>query len=97
MKKRTNEQSLDQAIDHLVDSLGFREKMDELNITTAWDQVVGGMIARHTVAIRLHRGRLHVKVDSAPLRQELTYMREALCEILNRRAGREVVQEIMLE
>lgn len=97
MKKRSNEQSLEQALGHLVDAFGFREKMDELDITTAWDDVAGAMIARHTVAIRLHRGRLHVKVDSAPLRQELTYMREALREILNRRAGREVVQEIMLE
>jgi predicted nucleic acid-binding Zn ribbon protein len=82
---------------HLIDAFGMREKMDELDITTAWDDVAGPMIARHTKGIRLYRGKLHVKVDSAPLRQELTYMRETLREILNRRAGREVVQEIMLE
>lgn len=96
MKKR-NEQSLGDAIGHLIDATGMREKMDELDITAAWDEVVGGMIARHTVAVRLRRGRLVVKVDSAPLRQELTYMREALKEILNRRAGRPVIREIVLE
>lgn len=81
---------------HLIDAYGMREKMDELDITAAWDNVVGGMVARHTVSLRLRKGRLVVQVDSAPLRQELTYMREALKEILNRRAGREVVQEIVL-
>lgn len=81
----------------LIDAYGLREKMDELDISTAWDQVVGGMIARHTVSVRLRKGRLNVKVDSAPLRQELTFMREALKEILNKRAGRPVVQEIVLE
>lgn len=96
MKKR-NEQSLGEAIRHLVDATGMREKMDELDITSAWDEVVGGMIARHTVLIRLRRGRLTVKVDSAPLRHELSYMREALMEILNRRAGRNVIREIVLE
>ncbi len=96
MKKR-NEQSLGDAIGHLIDATGMREKMDELDITAAWDEVVGGMIARHTVTVRLRRGRLVVKVDSAPLRQELTYMREALKEILNRRAGRAVIREIVLE
>jgi hypothetical protein len=55
------------------------------------------MVARHTVAVRLVRGRLVVKVDSAPLRQELMYMREALKEVLNHRAGRPVVQEIILD
>ena len=31
----------------------MREKMDELDITTAWDDVVGAMVARHTVSVRL--------------------------------------------
>jgi predicted nucleic acid-binding Zn ribbon protein len=84
-------------MDRLIDAFGMREKMDELDITTAWDHVVGPMVARHTVSVRLRRGRLVVRVDSAPLRQELTYMRDALKEVLNRRAGREVVAEIILE
>ena len=81
----------------LIDAFGMREKMDELDITTAWDDVVGPMIARHTMTVRLRKGKLRIRVDSAPLRQELTYMRDALKEILNRRAKREVVQEIVLE
>ncbi len=81
----------------LIDTYGLREKMDELDITTGWDEAVGPMIARHTMTVRLRKGRLNVSVDSAPLRHELTFMREALIEILNKRAGRRVVQEIVLE
>ena len=81
----------------MIDALGMRPKMDELDIATSWDNVVGAMVARHTVSVRLRRGRLHVQVDSAPLRQELGYMRDALKEVLNKRAGREVVHEIVLE
>lgn len=97
MKKRSNEQSLSQAMDQLIDAFGMREKMDELDISTAWDQIVGAMVARHTMSLRLRRGKLVVRVDSAPLRQELSFMREALKEILNRRAGRVVVEEIILD
>ena len=84
-------------MDLFVDAYGLREKMDELDITTGWDEAVGPMIARHTKSVRLGKGKLNVKVDSAPLRHELTFMREALVEILNRRAGRRVVVEIVLE
>jgi len=97
VKKRSNEQSLTEALDHLVDAFGMRERMDELDITTAWDKLVGPMVARHTVTVRLREGRLRVRVDSAPLRHELSYMREALKEVLNHRAGRTVVEEIILE
>ena len=81
----------------IIDAFGMRERMDELDITTAWDKVVGPMVARHTVTVRLKEGKLRVHVDSAPLRHELLYMREALKEVLNKRAGRTVVQEIILE
>lgn len=95
--KRSNEQSLKQAVDHMIDAFGMRQKMDELDIASNWDNVVGGMVARHTVSVRLRRGKLVVRVDSAPLRQELGFMRDALKEILNKRAGKQVVQEIILE
>ena len=94
--KRKNELSLGEAITHLIDAGGMREKMDELDITAWWDEVVGGMIARHTVGINLRRGKLTVRVDSAPLRQELSYMRATLQEILNRKMGRDLVKEIVL-
>lgn len=97
MKKRSNEQSISEAMESLVDAFGMREKMDELNISTAWDEIVGAMVARHTMSLRLRRGKLVVRVDSAPLRQELSFMREALKEILNKRAGRIVVEEIILD
>ena len=80
----------------MIDSFGMREKMDELDIITGWDEIAGPMIARHTISVRLRKGRLHVQVDSAPLRHELSFMREALKELLNRRAGRKVVDEILL-
>lgn len=95
--KRTNESTLGQAIDQLVDSLGLREKLDEKAIASLWDELAGGMVAKHTVAVRLRRGKLHIKVDSAPLRQELTFMREALIKTINARLGRTVVVQVLLD
>lgn len=94
--KRRNEQSLAEVIGQLVDGAGMREKMDELDIASWWDEVAGGMVARHTTGITLRRGKLFIRVDSAPLRQELTYMRATIVEKLNERLGRAVVQEVVL-
>ncbi|MBK9177575.1 MAG: DUF721 domain-containing protein [Flavobacteriales bacterium] len=94
--KRRNEQSLAEVIGRLVDGAGMREKMDELDIASWWDEVVGGMVARHTTGITLRRGKLFIRVDSAPLRHELTYMRATIVEKLNERMARAVVQEVVL-
>jgi predicted nucleic acid-binding Zn ribbon protein len=95
--KRRNEQSLKDALEGLVDAYGLREKLDEQSIASIWDEVAGGMVAKHTVAVKLRRGKLYIKVDSAPLRVELGFMRTALIDILNQRFGRTVVQEMTVE
>lgn len=95
--RRSNETTLKEAMENLVDRYGLREKLDEQSVASLWDDLAGGMVARHTVAIRLRKGKLYIKVDSAPLREELTYMREALMKTINQRLGREVVQKILLD
>ena len=81
----------------MVQDLGLRPKMDELDAISAWDHVAGGMIAKHTRNIRLRHGQLRIRVDSAPLKQELSYQKEGLIKLLNDRLGRVVVKEILLD
>ena len=95
--RRSNEMTLKEAVDRVVDAYGLREKLDQQAVASLWDDLVGGMVARHTVAVKLRKGTLFVKVDSAPLRQELTFMREALAEKVNQRLGRTVVEKVQLD
>lgn len=95
--KRKNDQTVKEAMDRLVDAYGLREKLDEQAVASLWDELAGGMVAKHTVAVRLRRGKLHIKVDSAPLRQELTFMREGLANTINERMGRKVVDQVHLD
>ena len=42
-------------------------------------------------------GKLYIKVARAPLRHELTFMREALKNTVNAQIGRNVVEEVVLD
>lgn len=95
--KRRNERTMQEAIDGLVDAYGLREKLDEQAVTSLWDELAGGMVAKHTVAVKLRKGKLFIKVDSAPLRQELTFMRDGLKATINARMGRVIVEEVHLD
>lgn len=95
--RRSNETTLKEAMERLVDAYGLREKLDEQAVASLWDELAGGMVAKHTVAVKLRKGRLYIKVDSAPLRQELTFMREGLMQAINQRLGRPVVEQVQLD
>jgi len=94
--KRTNEQWLAEVIARLVDGSGMRDRLLALDIAGWWPEVAGPMVARHTTAITLRAGRLTIAVDSAPLRQELTYMRADIAARINERAGKDVVSEVLV-
>jgi predicted nucleic acid-binding Zn ribbon protein len=96
-RRNSNERSLKEALEALVDDYGLRGKLDEQAVRAAWTEVAGEMIARHTMSMALRRGKLTVKVDSAPLREELGFMRTMLMELLNGRFEREVVTEIRID
>lgn len=96
-RRNSNERSLKEALEGLIQDYGLRAKLDEQAIRAAWTDVAGEMIARHTQSLDLRRGKLTVKVDSAPLRQELHFMRTTLVELLNKRFEREVVKEIRID
>ena len=94
--KRSNERSLDEAIVDMIELLGLRERLDEQKVREGWEEVAGRLVARHTRTLRLRDGRLTITVDSAPLRQELGFLRTVMAEQINRRLGREVVREVVV-
>lgn len=80
----------------MIEAYGLREKLDVQELADDWNEVAGDMVARHTKDLALSRGRLVITVDSAPLRQELSYLKEDLIARINERLGREVVREVRL-
>lgn len=70
--------------------------LDEQTAIQAWPEVVGSFIASHTIDLSVKNGVLYVRVDSDALRSELSYSKSLLLKNLNERAGKEVLNEIVL-
>jgi predicted nucleic acid-binding Zn ribbon protein len=90
-----NVTSLGEAIRAILKSYKLDSKFTEAGLVNSWEGVVGPMIASHTVQLRVYKKKLYVKVDSAALRNELTYAREKIKNALNRKAGSKIIDEII--
>lgn len=95
--KNEEEKPLKELIDKMLRSYGLGNKLDEISLIKSWESIVGKMIAKHTTDIYLSGGILHISLDSAPLRQELTYAKSRLVEKLNEHAGKAMVKDIYLK
>ncbi len=71
-------------------------KVAEGKLPDTWRAIVGDRAAELTTQLRLENRILHVRIQSSVLRQELFYQREALKEQINRRAGIQLVNAVII-
>ena len=95
MRRISNELTLKEAIEQLLNAYGMKDRINESRLINSWETVVGAMINRHTLDIHIKRKVLYVKVDSAALRNELSYAKDKLIKNLNKYAGVYVIKEIV--
>ncbi|MFZ4548384.1 MAG: DUF721 domain-containing protein [Bacteroidales bacterium] len=94
--KKSNEILLKDAIEAFLKDNNLQTKLNETKIIGAWEEVTGKLISRHTNQMYIKDRTLFVKVDSAALREELTYQRSKLVKKLNQAAGFEVIEDIKI-
>lgn len=95
--RQSNEQKLGDVIKEIIAEFNLGKKLNEARIIGSWEKIAGTMIARHTVQLRIVNQVLFVEVDSAALRNELTYSREKIRKKLNKIAGEELLKEVVFK
>ena len=94
--KRSNDQPLKDAIREMLDEFHLQERVNELRLRGNWEKIFGKTIARYTQNISVSNGKLYLTVDSASLRQELTFNKAKMIERINESIAPGLVQEIIL-
>lgn len=94
--RNTNEQSLKEVIAEMMHRQKLKGKLTEVRIRDCWEKVMGPTIAQRTLDIQLKNKTLYIKINSAPLKHELSFNLEKLIQLLNDEIGERVLEEIIL-
>jgi len=87
---------LKELVDKMLRAYGLNHQLDEMGLIKNWEQIVGKMIARHTTNIYLKDRVLCISLDSAPLRQELSYVKSSLIQKLNEASAKNLIDDIKI-
>ena len=96
MARRDEEQSLGDALKSFLKRSDLQKGIDQVDLATAWNEVLGPGVASYTEAVRLSGATLYVSLGSSVLREELSLGRSRIIEMLNTHIGREVVEKLVL-
>ena len=94
--RRSKTISLAEAIKDYIREMKLEGKLTEVNLINAWEEIVGKAISSRTGKVYIKDHILYVHLNSSVARNELMMLKEALKEKLNERAGKEVINDIVL-
>jgi predicted nucleic acid-binding Zn ribbon protein len=94
--KREGGHTLKEAIGEFMKSYHLDEKLLQKQLILAWPKVTGRMVANHTEKLTIRKKVLYVKLDSAALRNELSFSREKILKALNNSVRAEVITDIII-
>jgi hypothetical protein len=94
--RRSKTISLAEAVHDYIREMNLGGKLSEVAVINSWEEIVGKAINSRTTKIFIKDHILYVHLNSSVVRNELLMLREALKEQLNKKAGGEVIRDIVL-
>lgn len=97
MAKRTNENlSISDALKEFVTENRLEKGLDKVNVADAWAKLMGNGVNNYTTAVQLERDTLYIQLSSSVLREELSYGKQKIINMLNVELGKTVIKKLIL-
>ncbi len=94
--KKHNDQNMKDALGDMIRDYRLKPKLNQTKIREVWAEMMGPQIDRYTQKISIRNSKLFVTIDSAPLRQELSYGREKILANLNEVLGESFLTDVII-
>ncbi|MEO7215984.1 DUF721 domain-containing protein [Mucilaginibacter sp.] len=93
--RKTNDKSLKEAIEQMLNVYKIKRKYDETHVVTAWPDLVGKSVANRTKELFIRDKKLFLRIESSVIKNELVMMRSQIIAKINDEAKTVLVEEIV--
>jgi len=84
-----------EAFNEMLNDYKIDSKYKATIIKKLWLSIMGKTIASRTGRITLHKNKLKVKIDSAPLKNELNMSKTKVLALLEKELGKGIIEDIV--
>ena len=97
MAKRNNEHlSISDVLKEFVETNNLEKGLDKIHVADAWRDLMGNGVNNYTTEIILKNDTLYVKLSSSVLREELSYGKQKIIDMLNESLGKPIIKKLIL-
>jgi predicted nucleic acid-binding Zn ribbon protein len=92
-----DEKSIKELINMMVDQNKLKPKLMEAKLIEEWPRIVGEPIAKYTEKIQVHKGQLILHISSPALRNELSFQRKVLADLINKELNCDFIEDVIVK
>lgn len=97
MAKRENESfSIKDLLGTYINEGKLKKGFQKINVEEAWNKLMGAGVSSYTDEVKLQNGTLIVRLSSSTLREELSYGKSKIINMINEELGEKLVKKLML-
>ena len=97
MKRNFESKSIKIILDNLITgSKSLNSGLNNVKVQKLWQETMGSNVNSYTKEITLKNKTLYVSLSSSVLRQELSYGKQKIVDLINKEIGGEITTKIVL-
>lgn len=95
--RRTNDYfSIKDVMKDVLQENKLQKGIDIVEIKQAWTEVMGTAVSRYTHDLQFKNNTLYVKLNSSVLREELSYGKDKIIKLLNKKLNKVLIKNVKL-
>ena len=97
MAKRHNDHiNISDALKEFVETNKLEKGLNKVNVVDAWAKLMGNGVNNYTTSVNLERDTLYIQLNSSVLREELSYGKQKIIDMINEELGKEIIKKLIL-
>ena len=92
--RSSKEQPIKEIITKFLKAYSLDGKMKEMDIISAWPELMGPAVAHRTKEIHIKNQVLYLSIDSSVMREELLNGKQIIIERINQFAEKEMIKNV---
>ena len=93
--RRADTATVGEAMRELLDAYKLTARYEQTQLIQSWERLMGSPIARRTDKLFIKDQKLYVKLNSAPLKQELNMSKSKILAVFLREFGEVIVEDVV--
>jgi|SRR5690625_159821 len=88
--------NIQEVLKDFVQENRLEKGLNEVNLQELWNALLGPGVQNYTTAVKLTGETLYVQLSNSVLREELSYGKSKIIQLLNEEMGKEVIKKLVL-